>query len=156
MIDLATNEKAKVQTALKDEISRIKDKAATSANKYMTALFIALRDENVQQRWTDKVAHNYVPHFVQWEETMIPEQVIVVFPFDCAPGTYCFVNPSFAVVVDWLNERVVSILDPYLPGVHSQQLPASANALISRLQQLEFDGHAPWPGIDGLRKPFKG
>lgn len=38
MIDLATKEKAKVQTALKDEISRIKDKAATSSNKYIRAV----------------------------------------------------------------------------------------------------------------------
>ncbi len=156
MIDLATKEKAKVQTALKDEISRIKDKAATSSNKYMTALFIALREEEVQQRWTDKVAHNYVPHFVQWEETLIPEQVIVVFPFDCAPGTYCFVNPSFAVAVDWLNERVVSILDPYLPGVHSKQLPSDMSELIGKIQQIAGDGHFPWPGAGGFRKQVKG
>ena len=97
------------------QLDKLKSYAAKSINPCLTAQYIALSDEKVQKIFLQKLKTGYVFKGISCLDKIgIPENKYVYFSFDCQPGTFCLINPSFVVVVNFVNGFVVSILDPYL------------------------------------------
>lgn len=154
MIQLIEKDKAKTHAGLEQQLNELKERSAGSTDRYVTAIYVALSDAAVREKWTEKFVHGFVPDMVYFEETMIPEQVLVIFPFGCAPGTYCFLNPSFAVAVDVITPGVIRILDPYLTGPHAQTFGDGHMGWPTKsgFGNSNFgDGYSPWPGMGGFR-----
>ena len=97
------------------QLEELKACAAKSANPCLIAQYTALSDPKVRQVFFQKIKQGYVFKGISCLNKIgIPENRYVYFSFDCQPGTFCLINPSFVVVVNFVDGYVVSILDPYL------------------------------------------
>jgi hypothetical protein len=97
------------------QLEEFKSFAAKSVNPCTVAKYIAFSDERVRKIFFQKLKTGYVfKGIFCLDKIGIPENKSVYFSFDCQPGTFCLINPSFVVVVNFVDGYVVSILDPYL------------------------------------------
>ena len=97
------------------QLEELKASAAKSVNPCLTAQYIALSDKDVREVFFRKIKQGYVFKGISCLNKIgIPENKYVYFGFDCQPGTFCLIDPSFVVVVNFVDGYVVSILDPYL------------------------------------------
>lgn len=118
MIDVSTKDATKLRTAVRAEAEKLQAAAAVSTSRCTVATYIALSTEKVQEKLIEKIMDGYVPKGTACiqPDLSIPEYAYVLFQFECPSGTYCIINPSFLVVVDVTNGKVVGDpVDPYLP-----------------------------------------
>jgi hypothetical protein len=103
---------------LQEQVKSFETVAARTIDPCTVATFIAISDEKVQQTILKKVADGNVFHGVAClAPTGIPELRRVLFRFECKPGIFCLIPPSFLVIVNFIDGRVVGITDPYIPTV---------------------------------------
>ena len=106
------------QDQINIQLEGLKAYAAKSANPCLISQYIAFSDEKVRKILLEKLKTGYVFRGISClNRTGIPEYQYVHFNFDCIPNTYCLINPSFVVIVDFVDGQIVSILDPYFDGV---------------------------------------
>ena len=104
-------------TQLSAQLEELKACGARSVNPCLTAQYIALSDQRVRQVFLQKIKQDYVFKGISClNKVGIPENKYVYFAFECPPNIFCLVNPSFAVVVNFVDGYVVSIIDPYIPS----------------------------------------
>ena len=102
-------------TQFNAQLEDLKSCGARSVNPCLTAQYIALSDQRVRQVFFQKIKQGYVFKGISCLNKIgIPENKYVYFAFECPPDIFCLVNPSFAVVVNFVDGYVVSILDPYI------------------------------------------
>lgn len=120
-------------------------KALYSVNPCTIATAIALSDEQVIEKFIEKVnagdvfkGHRCLNHTTDWEK------VYVYFDFDCPPGVFCIVKPSFAAVVN-LVSRKVEVIDPFdINEINELQK-------VIQHSNLELNNFLPnWPDIDDI------
>ena len=103
----------KARELLDREVARLKEVVLTSTNSCLIAEYIAISDKGVQEKFLHKLSEDYVFKGITCLNQMgVAEYKSVEFHYDCAPGTFCFVPPSFLVVVDFVNKSIVKVLDP--------------------------------------------
>ena len=106
------------QEQINSQLETLKDCAAKSVNPCLISQYIAFSDEKVRKVLWEKLKIGYVFRGISCLDRIgIPEYQYVHFSFDCIPDTYCLINPSFVVIVNFVDGQVVSILDPYFGGV---------------------------------------
>ncbi len=89
--------------------------SATTVDPCLVAKYIAIADERVRALFAKKLLAGDVFRGVECApRSGTAELITVVFEFDCKPGVFCFISPSFAVVVNLHTRHVVSVLDPYV------------------------------------------
>lgn len=104
-----------VEEQLNAQLGDLKTCAAKSIKPCLVAQYIAFSDERVRKIFFQKLKTGYVFKGISCLDKIgIPEYKYVYFSFDCQPGTFCLINPSFVVVVNFVDGYVVAILDPYL------------------------------------------
>lgn len=106
-----------IQKQFEEQISQLTEIAARSSDVCLTAQVIAFSDATAREKFIAKLNSGY--KFVGahcLNEFGAPERARVVFDFDCAPGTFCLIRPSFLVVVHLVEKRVVHIEDPFIPS----------------------------------------
>lgn len=103
------------QKSLDAEIAKFEKIAALSTDSCTVAQLIAILDKDVQKHMIRKFTEGHVFKGMECVAGIgIPEQKRVLFKYDCKPGTFCLINPSFLVIVNIVDKHVVSIQDPYL------------------------------------------
>lgn len=105
----------KAKTLLESEIAKLREVALTSTNCNVIAEYIAISDKQVQEKFLHKLEQGYIFKGI----TCLPgltvlEQKRVEFHFACKEGTICLIQPTFMVVVDFINKMILKIQDPYL------------------------------------------
>ncbi|ACK96268.1 hypothetical protein CN498_20560 [Bacillus thuringiensis] len=104
-----TNEKF-----LNEQIEKLKEVANYSTDPCIVATSIAVSSQKVIDLILKKLNHGDIyrghhcsKHTTNWE------LVYVIFDFDCPPGVFCLIRPSFAAVVNMVTHSV-EIIDPYI------------------------------------------
>lgn len=118
------------QTILESEIARFEKIAARSTDTCMVLQLIAVSDPEVQQHMLKRFGEGHVFKRMECVTGIgILEHKRVLFRYDCKPGTFCLINPSFLVIVNIVEKCVVSIQDPYVgSGVtHMSMKPLAAH-----------------------------
>lgn len=120
-------------------------KALYSVNPCTIATAIALSNEQVIEKFIEKVnagdifkGHRCLNHTTDWEK------VYVYFDFDCPPGVFCIVKPSFAAVVNLISKKV-EVIDPFdINEINELQK-------VIQHSNLELNNFWPdWPDIDDI------
>lgn len=104
-----SNEKYKEQLAALQKLS------TTSTDSCLVAKYIALTDTTVQNMFIERFNNpDYVFKGIYCESGIgIPENINVVCHFECRPGIFCLVPPSFLVIVNIVSGKVVDIIASY-------------------------------------------
>ena len=102
------------QEQINVQLEELKEYASKSVNPCLISQYIAFSDEKVRDVLWEKLKTGYVFRGISCLDRIgIPEYQYVQFSFDCIPDTYCLINPSFVVIINFVDGHVVSILDPY-------------------------------------------
>jgi hypothetical protein len=112
---------------LLEEIERLKELAAVSADTCLSVLLIAVSNQDIQSLLVTKLEAGFI--FRAWQCPSIPttsEERLVIFEFDCAPGTISLLPATFACTVNIVEKRVIRILDPYLGQFSARSTTPSA------------------------------
>lgn len=111
-------------TQFTDQLTALKDAAASAVDPCLVAKYIAASDPRVRDLFLRKIAAGYVFRGIRCVDRFgIPENKYVVFDFDCKPGTFCLIKPAFLVVVNIIDGYVVAIVDPFIPTQKAMQGP---------------------------------
>ncbi|HFK1756490.1 TPA: hypothetical protein ACGXQC_000856 [Bacillus cereus] len=99
---------------LNEQIEKFKEVANYSIDPCIVATSIAVSNQKVRDVILKKLDHGDIyrghhcsKHTTNWE------LIYVIFDFDCPPGVFCLVRPSFAAVVNMVTHSV-EIIDPYI------------------------------------------
>lgn len=121
---MTEEEIAILKKRIQDEVDNLKHLAATTTNPCVVATYIAACDSRVQETLLEKFQQELVFRGTECLSGL-PEQQHILVKFDCQPGVFCFINPSFLVVVNIAQRKVETIIDPYTgptgidPTMHS-------------------------------------
>jgi hypothetical protein len=127
----------KTRELLDKEITKLKEVSVTSTNDCIVAEYIAISDKSVQEKFLHKISDGYIFKGIRCLSGIsIPETRRVEFLFDCPSGVFCFIPPSFMVIVNMITKTVEKIVDPYL----GEEIQRTSPTILS-------DGHAPWPHL---------
>ncbi len=99
----------------------------------LQAQLVTLNDSGVRQLLQKKLTEGHI--FIGatcTEAPGIPEFRRVLFRFEKAPGAFCLTEPSFMIVVNLVEECVVSTLDPYVNSKDS--VPSAKTSESSAIQ----------------------
>ena len=108
---------SKATSNLDVEIDKLKNLASKSINPCLVAQYIAITDSRVRQLFLQKIVQGNLFRGIKClNQIGIPEIRQVLFQFDCPPGIFCLVNPSFLVIVNIVSQNVEQIIDPYIAG----------------------------------------
>lgn len=146
----------KAREVLDREIARLKDVALTSSSTCMTSLVLAISDKAVQETFLKKVAEGYVFKAIKCQTGIgIPEYRRVEFQFECPPGMFCLIPPSFLVIVDIVAKTVVKIVDPYMgidPGFgRPETMTISGSGMAGWGHSATAMGHGDMRTTDSLQ-----
>jgi hypothetical protein len=98
------------------ELERLRNVAASSTDTCITAMVITLTDKKTRELFLSKLKEGLMYSGVNClGGVSIPENVRIVYLFDPPPGVFYFIRPSFLVIVNMIEKRVVQIVDPYVP-----------------------------------------
>lgn len=134
----------KTRELLDKEITKLKEVSVTSTNDCIVAQYIAISDKSVQEKFLHKISEGYIFKGIRCLSGIsIPETRRVEFLFDCPSGVFCFIPPSFLVIVNMITKTVEKIVDPYLGDEsHSMRL---ADGQMTHLTQT-IQTATPWDG----------
>ncbi|MCU5511395.1 hypothetical protein OCB07_21510 [Bacillus cereus] len=138
---------------LNEQIEKFKEVANYSIDPCIVATSIAVSNQKVRDVILKKLDHGDIyrgrhcsKHTTNWE------LVFVIFDFDCPPGVFCLIRPSFAAVVNMIT-RNVEIIDPYVESnVNSLQTVLNPERNGYRLENETIDR---WPDPNPPKKHIK-
>lgn len=108
---------------LQAQVKSLESIAARTTDTCTVSIFIAISNVEVQKILLRKFAEGNVFRGVSCLSGIgIPEVRQVLFRFDCPPGTFCLIAPSFLVSVNFIEGKVAGIQDPYIPTLSSDQV----------------------------------
>lgn len=106
---------------LEAQVQSLEAVAAKTTDTCTVSVFIAVSDREVQKILLRKFAEGNVFRGVSCLSGIgIPEVRQVLFQFDCPPGIFCLISPSFLVSVNFIEGKVVGIRDPFIPTLSPQ------------------------------------
>jgi|GEM_PF-5642427 len=108
--------KEELMSLLDSQISQLAKIATTSIDPCLIAQYIAISDQRVKDKVAEKLSNDYVfkGAYCKSSEVSIPEQISVIFEFDCPSSVFCLIPGTFLVIVDLPSSSVTQIQDPYL------------------------------------------
>jgi hypothetical protein len=107
--------KSEHRSLLLEEVARVRDAAAKSTEPCLTAKAMSLLDERVIEKILEHLGRGERLIAMRCLDGIgIPEQRGVLFEFLCPEKVICLISPAFLVIVDFINKRVIDIIDPYL------------------------------------------
>ena len=100
---------------LQAQVKALEAQAAKTTNPCIVSTFVAISNPKVQAILLQKFSEGNVFRGVSCLSGIgIPEVQQVLFQFDCPPGIFCLIAPSFLVTVNFIEGEVVGIQDPYI------------------------------------------
>ncbi len=112
------------------------------------AILVAVKDSGVRKTFIKKVLEGHIFEGVSClNNPRIPGVQEVLFDFACKPGTICLIPPAFLAVVDTRQNKVVKIVDPYIPHLSSKLRKADIDVDLSVDGERRGDEFCVWGTI---------